>query len=62
MNTLEPQLIPKSAGGYRILHTADWHLGKQLMDQERHLDHQRFVEHFLHVVKKHSVDAVIIAG
>lgn len=62
MNTLEPQLTPKSAGGYRILHTADWHLGKQLMDQERHLDHQRFVEHFLHVVKENSVDAVIIAG
>jgi exonuclease SbcD len=52
----------KSKGVYRILHTADWHLGKHLMDQERHEDHKRFVEHFIKVVKDYSVDAVIIAG
>lgn len=62
MNTLEPQRTPKSAGAYRILHTADWHLGKQLMDQERHADHQRFLEHFLNDVQEHAVDAVIISG
>lgn len=62
MNTPETTLTPKCAGAYRILHTADWHLGKQLMDQERHADHQRFMEHFLSVVKEHSVDAVVIAG
>jgi len=62
MNTLEPQLTPKAAGVYRILHTADWHLGKQLMDQERHTDHQRFLEYFLSAVKDQAVDAVIISG
>lgn len=62
MNTTETTFTPKCAGAYRILHTADWHLGKQLMDQERHADHQRFLEHFLSVVKEHSVDAVVIAG
>ena len=62
MNTLEPQLTPKCAGAYRILHTADWHLGKQLMDQERHADHQRFLEHFLTAVQDHAVDAIIISG
>ncbi|MFM7188969.1 MAG: exonuclease subunit SbcD [Armatimonadota bacterium] len=62
MNTPETTLTPKCAGAYRILHTADWHLGKQLMDQERHADHQRFLEHFLSVVKEHFVDAVVIAG
>ncbi len=62
MNTLEPQLTPKADGVYRILHTADWHLGKQLMDQERHIDHQRFLEHFVSAVTDHGVDAVIISG
>ena len=62
MNKLEPQQTPKSAGAYRILHTADWHLGKQLMDQERHADHQHFLEHFLNAVQEHAVDAVIISG
>jgi len=52
----------KADGTYRILHTADWHLGKQLMDQERHTDHQRFVEHFVGAVTDHAVDAVIISG
>jgi exonuclease SbcD len=62
MNTLEPQLTSKCAGAYRILHTADWHLGKQLMDQERHTDHQRFLDYFLSAVTEHAVDAVIISG
>ena len=62
MNTNETRLPPKSAGAYRILHTADWHLGKQLMDQERHADHQRFLECFLSTVAEQSIDAVIISG
>ena len=52
----------KAAGAYRILHTADWHLGKQLMDQERHPDHQRFLDSFLCTVKDHSIDVVIVSG
>ena len=62
MNTNETRLTPKCAGAYRILHTADWHLGKQLMDQERHADHQRFLECFLSTVAEQSIDAVIISG
>jgi len=62
MNTNETQFTPKSAGTYRILHTADWHLGKQLMDQERHADHQRFLDSFLGTVKDHAIDAVIVSG
>ena len=62
MNTNETLLPPKSAGAYRILHTADWHLGKQLMDQERHADHQRFLECFLSTVAEQYIDAVIISG
>jgi len=62
MNTNETQFTPKSTGAYRILHTADWHLGKQLMDQERHADHLRFQECFLSTVAEQSIDAVIISG
>ncbi|MEY3763565.1 MAG: exonuclease SbcCD, subunit, partial [Armatimonadota bacterium] len=62
MNTNETQFTPKSTGTYRILHTADWHLGKQLMDQERHADHQRFLDSFLGTVKDHAIDAVVVSG
>ena len=62
MNTIETLLPVKNAGAYRILHTADWHLGKHLMDQERHEDHKRFLDYFLDTVKNHSIDAVIISG
>lgn len=62
MNTTETTPTQKNTGTYRILHTADWHLGKQLMDQERHADHQRFLDLFLSVVKDQAVDAVIVSG
>ena len=47
---------------YRILHTADWHLGKTLNDQERHEEHRRFLDWLLGVVEREQVDAVIVAG
>lgn len=60
---VETQLLKsKDTTSYRIIHTADWHLGKHLMDQERHADHQQFLDFFLDTVKSHGVDAVIISG
>jgi len=46
----------------RILHTADWHLGKSLFDRDRYDEFEAFLNWLLHAVMEHSVDAVLIAG
>lgn len=52
----------KPAAGYRLLHTADWHLGKLLNEQSRDEEHARFLKWLLEVVARHEVDAIIVAG
>ncbi|MDA7921639.1 exonuclease SbcCD subunit D C-terminal domain-containing protein [Verrucomicrobiales bacterium] len=47
---------------YRILHTADWHLGKLLNDQSRDTEHGLFLEWLLNAVKDQQIDAIIVAG
>ena len=46
----------------RILHTADWHLGKDLEGQSRLDEQQEFLEDFVNIVKENNIDLVIIAG
>lgn len=59
----EVSFIPnKQPDSFRILHTADWHLGKLLNDQSRDAEHERFLTWLLAVVKEHGVDAIILAG
>ncbi|MHB0929613.1 MAG: exonuclease SbcCD subunit D [Candidatus Nanopelagicales bacterium] len=46
----------------RLLHTSDWHLGRNfhgfdLIDAQR-----RFVEHLVEVVRSEGIDAVLVAG
>lgn len=46
----------------RILHTADWHLGR-LLHQVSLLDEQRHaLDQILHALQQHAVDALVIAG
>jgi exonuclease SbcD len=52
----------KSPSCYRLLHTADWHLGKMLNDQSRDEEHAQFLEWLLLAVKEHEVDAIVLAG
>lgn len=52
----------KRAGDYRLIHTADWHLGKRLNDQSRDEEHARFLKWLLRVVRECDVDAIILAG
>ncbi|MDF1737720.1 MAG: exonuclease SbcCD subunit D C-terminal domain-containing protein [Verrucomicrobiales bacterium] len=47
---------------YRILHTADWHLGKLLNDQSRDTEHGLFLAWLLAVVKEQQIDAILVAG
>lgn len=60
--SLTPETIAKPIGSYRLLHTADWHLGKLLNDQSRDDEHARFLEWLLKVVVEQEVDAIILAG
>lgn len=52
----------KPRGNYRILHTADWHLGKLLNDQSRDEEHGRFLDWLLGLVDEQEVDAILLAG
>ncbi|WP_294342149.1 exonuclease SbcCD subunit D [uncultured Clostridium sp.] len=46
----------------RILHTGDWHLGKNLEGQSRMDEQERFLKDFIDIVKDNNIDLVIIAG
>ena len=46
----------------KILHTADWHLGKRLDSFARHAEQQAVLEEICSIADKEDVDAVIIAG
>ncbi len=46
----------------RILHTADWHLGKKLDQHDRSEEHQRFLKWLLDTINNQGIDALIIAG
>ncbi|NLK95834.1 MAG: exonuclease SbcCD subunit D [Clostridiales bacterium] len=46
----------------RILHTADWHLGKNLEGYSRLQEQEMFLDDFVKIVKENNIDLVIIAG
>jgi len=46
----------------RILHTADWHLGKQLGDLSREQEHSHFLTFLLNCILTESIDVLLIAG
>ena len=46
----------------RILHTADWHLGKRLHRHSLHRHQVQFIEWLLQTVEGQAVDAVLVAG
>lgn len=46
----------------RILHTADWHLGKNLEGQSRMDEQERFLDDFVKIVEENNIDLIMIAG
>lgn len=46
----------------RFLHTADWHLGKNLEGQSRLPEQEQFLRDFVLQVEKQKVDVILIAG
>ncbi len=52
----------KTRDGLRVLHTADWHLGKPLGEYSREPEHAQFLEFLFGAIQQHAVDALVIAG
>lgn len=46
----------------KILHTADWHLGKRLGDYTRLEEQQQVMQEICEIAEQQAVDAVLIAG
>ncbi|WP_078551482.1 exonuclease SbcCD subunit D [Bacillus alkalicellulosilyticus] len=46
----------------RILHTADWHLGRTLEGRSRLEEHAAFMDELHRIVKEEQIDAVVMAG
>jgi exonuclease SbcD len=46
----------------RLLHTADWHLGKSLEGRSRLPEQEQFLEELVQIVEEEKVDVVLMAG
>ncbi|MDF1754273.1 MAG: exonuclease SbcCD subunit D C-terminal domain-containing protein [Verrucomicrobiales bacterium] len=46
----------------RILHTADWHIGKKLYGRNRYEEHEQFFAWMIETIKEEKVEALIMAG
>ncbi len=46
----------------KILHTADWHLGKRLEQHERTEEHQHFLDWLIEKITTECIDVLIVAG
>ena len=46
----------------KILHTADWHLGKRLHNMDMSLYHKAFISWLLGFCKRNQIDIILIAG
>ncbi|MCW3093379.1 MAG: Nuclease SbcCD subunit [Ferruginibacter sp.] len=46
----------------KVLHTADWHLGKRLEQCERTDEHQHFLDWLIETISVECIDVLIVAG
>lgn len=46
----------------KILHTADWHLGKKLHKHDLTKDHQLFLDWLINLIHEQSIDLLLISG
>ncbi len=46
----------------KIIHTADWHLGKNLEGRSRLKEQERFLSDFIKIVEEKEADLILIAG
>ncbi len=55
-------LPAKPEGAYRILHTADWHIGKMLHARKRYEEFEAFLDWLSDTIQRAEVDALLMAG
>ena len=46
----------------RILHTADWHVGRTIRGQSRHAEHEQVLDDLVALARREAVDLVLVAG
>src|SRR5690554_4320223 len=46
----------------RLLHTADWHIGRTIEGRDRLQEHEQFFDELQQIVEKEKVDAILMAG
>lgn len=46
----------------RILHTADWHLGRTLEGRSRLAEQAQFIDELVKIIEEEKVDAILMAG
>ncbi len=46
----------------KILHTADWHLGKRLEQSERTDEHQQFLNWLIELLSRECIEVLVISG
>ncbi|WP_199426432.1 exonuclease SbcCD subunit D [Thermaerobacillus caldiproteolyticus] len=46
----------------RVLHTADWHLGRTLEGRNRLPEQEQFIDELVEIVEKENIDVVLMAG
>ena len=46
----------------RVLHTADWHLGRTLEGRSRLAEQEAFLDQLVEIVKEERIDLVLVAG
>jgi len=46
----------------RVLHTADWHLGRSLFQKNRHAEFEKFLGWMIETLDSQSIDVLLVAG
>jgi len=46
----------------RVLHSADWHLGHRLHEQDRKEEHDYFLNWLLQLIEEKQIDVLVVAG
>lgn len=46
----------------RIVHSADWHLGRTLSERCRHAEHVAFCQWLIDLIQREAIDVLIVAG
>jgi exonuclease SbcD len=46
----------------KILHTSDWHLGRNLYHQKRYQEHELFLKWLLETIEQNNIDILLVCG